>query len=344
MTRRPTIRDVAKAAGTSVGSVSRVLNGGPYASSDLHNKVMRAVSKLGYEPDVVAQSMRLKSTKTIACMLADIANPLYAEIVNAAEERLQKEGYVFVLSTTRNDEERELAMVSMVRRRRMDGMIIMASDETRKDVNAALTQANIPMVLLDREVPAQYDAVYVDHRGGAVDATRYLIGLGHKRIALLLPSENVRPGRERAIGYRQALTEAGIPIDPELIRPQKTSVNFAYTDIEKLLQAANPPTAIIVLGTRMLAGVMKTVSTRNLKIPEDLSIISVGDTDLTRFASPAITSIRWDLAELGRSAADLLIEQLNGVKRDKPQHISLPTELIIRGSCAPPRKATGRRS
>ena len=228
-------------------------------------------------------------------------------------------------------------MVSMFRRRRLDGMIFMASDETRKDVNDALTQANIPMVLIDRGVPAHCDAIFVDHKGAAVDATRYLIGLGHKRIALLLPSENVRPGRERANGYRQALTEAGIPIDPDLIRPQKTSVHFAYTDIEKLLQSPNPPTAIIVLGTRMLAGVMKTVSTRNLRIPEDLSIISVGDTDLTRFASPPITSIRWDLAELGRSAAELLIEQLNGVKRDKPQHISLPTELIIRGSCTKPR-------
>lgn len=343
MTRRPTIRDVAKAAGTSVGSVSRVLNGGPYASSELHNKVMRAVAKLGYEPDVVAQSMRLKSTKTIACLLADIANPLYAEIVNAAEERLQKEGYVFVLSTTRNDEERELAMISMVRRRRMDGMIVMASDETRKDVNTALAESAVPVVLIDREVPAKYDAVYVDHRGGAIDATRYLIGLGHKRIALLLPSEHVRPGRERAAGYRQALTEAGIAVDPDLIRPQKTSVHFAYADIEKLLQAPHPPTAIIVLGTRMLAGVMKTVSTRNLRIPEDLSLISIGDTDLTRFASPPITVVRWDLAELGRAAADLLIEQLNGVKRERPQHISLPTEFIIRGSCAPPKKQGGKR-
>src|SRR3546814_8821244 len=97
---------------------------------------------------------------------------------------------------------------------------------------------------------------------------RYLIGLGHKRVARLLPSEHVRPGRERAAGYRQALTEAGIAVDPELIRPQKTSVHFSYADIEKLLQGPHPPTAIIVLGTRMLAGVMKKVSTRTLRIPE----------------------------------------------------------------------------
>src|SRR3546814_159543 len=186
-----------------------------------------------------------------------------SDVCSSDLERLQKEGYVFVLSTTRNDEERELAMISMVRRRRMDGMIVMASDETRKDVNTALAEAAVPVVLIDREVPAKYDAVYVDHRGGAIDAMRYLIGLGHKRVALLLPSEHVRPGRERAAGYRQALTEAGIAVDPELIRPQKTSVPFSYADIEKLLQGPHPPTAIIVLGTRMLAGVMKTVSTRN---------------------------------------------------------------------------------
>ncbi len=327
MTRRPTIRDVAKAAGTSVGSVSRVLNGGPYASSDLHNKVMRAVAKLGYEPDVVAQSMRLKSTQTIGCMVSDIANPLYAEIVNAAEDRLQKEGYVFVLSSTRNDPDRELAMISVIRRRRMDGIIVMASNENRDHVNAALAESGMPTVLIDRDVPSQFDAAYVDHRGGAIEATRYLIGLGHKRIALLLPSEFVRPSRERAAGYRQALTEAGIPVDPGMIRPQKQSNSFAFQEVDELLGGANPPTAIIVLGTRMLAGVMKTVNTRGLRIPDDLSVISVGDTDLTRFASPPITAIRWDLVELGRSAAELLIEQLNGVKREKPSRVSLPTKF-----------------
>src|SRR3546814_12306884 len=119
-------------------------------------------------------------------------------------------------------------MISMVRRRRMDGMIVMASDETRKDVNTALAEAAVPVVLIDREVPAKYDAVYVDHRGGAIDAMRYLIGLGHKRVALLLPSEHVRPGRARAAGYRQALTEAGIAGDPELIRQQQTPGHFPY--------------------------------------------------------------------------------------------------------------------
>ncbi|HEX7075498.1 MAG TPA: substrate-binding domain-containing protein [Hyphomicrobiaceae bacterium] len=343
MKRRPTIRDVAKAAGVSVGSVSRVLNGGPYASPDLQSKVARAISDLDYQPDVVAQSMRLRSTQTIGCMLSEFTNPMYAEIVDAIEERLQREGYLLVCATTRNDAPRETAMISSIRRRRMDGLIVMAGNETFDDVNKALVELEIPTVLIDREVPVNYDAIYVDHRGGAIEATRYLIGLGHKRIALLMPSVQVRPGRERAEGYKAALREAGLPVDPNLIRPQKASTSFAFSEVDRLLQSEDPPTAIITLGTRMLAGVLKAVAARGLSIPDDMSIVSVGDTDIVRCAAPAITAIKWDLAEQGRDAAGLLIEQLNGVKRAGPVHLSLPTELIIRNSCAAPRSRTKKR-
>lgn len=344
MKRRPTIRDVAKAAGVSVGSVSRVLNDGPYASPDLKSKVARAINDLDYQPDVVAQSMRLRSTLTIGCMLSEFTNPMYAEIVDAIEERLQQESYLLVCATTRNDAARETAMISSIRRRRMDGLIVMAGNETFSDVNSALTELEIPTVLIDRDIPANYDAIYVDHRGGAIEATRYLIGLGHRRIALLMPSVQVRPGRERAAGYKAALIEAGLPVDPDMIRPQKASTSFAFSEVDRLLQTDDPPTAVITLGTRMLAGVLKAVSGRGLNIPEDISIVSVGDTDIVRCAAPAITAIKWDLTEQGRGAAELLIEQLGGAPRTAPVHLSLPTELIIRNSCAPPRAKTKKRA
>ncbi len=344
MKRRPTIRDVAKAAGVSVGSVSRVLNGGHYASSDLSGKVTKAIQELNYQPDVVAQSMRLKSTQTIGCMLAELANPMYAEIVDAVEERLQREGYLVVMSTTRNDLARETAMISSIHRRRMDGLIFMAGDETFAEVNGELSELGVPVVLIDREVPHKHDAVYVDHRGGAVEATKYLIGLGHTRIALLVSNQNVRAGRERAAGYRQAFADAGMPVDPNLIRVQKASTSFAYSEVDRLLQDEYPPTAIIALGTRTLAGVLKAVSTRGLSIPDDISIVSVGDTDIARCATPGITAIRWNLTEQGRVAAELLIDQLNDAKRSEPVRLSIPTELIIRNSCAAPRAYLKKRA
>lgn len=344
MKRRPTIRDVAKAAGVSVGSVSRVLNGGHYASSDLSDKVIKAIHDLNYQPDVVAQSMRLKSTQMVSCMLAELSNPLYAEIVDAVEEHLQRAGYLVVISTTKNDVRREIAMISSIRRRRMDGLIFMGGNETFDDVNAELLDLEIPTILIDREIPAHYDSIYVDHRGGAIEATKYLIGLGHTRIALLVPNLNVRAGRERVAGYKAAFASANLALDPDMIRPQKASTSFAYSEVYQLLQSPNPPTAVIVLGTRTLAGVLKAAAARGLSIPNDLSVVSVGDTDIARCATPAITALRWDLAALGRGAAELLIEQLNGVKRPEALHLSVPTELIIRNSCAAPHAKTKKRT
>src|SRR3546814_6002283 len=129
-----------------------------------------------------------------------------------------------------------------------------------------------------------------------------------------------------------------------MIRPQKASTSFAFSEVDRLLPTDDPPTAVITLGTMMLAGVLKAVSSRGLSIPEDISIIRVGDTDIVRCSAPAITAIKWDLTEQGRGAAELLIEQLGGATRTAPVHLSLPTELIIRNSCAAPRPRTKKRA
>jgi LacI family transcriptional regulator len=338
-TRRITIRDVAAAAGASVGSVSRVLNGGPNASKDLNDRVMRAVAKLGYEPDSVAQSMRLKSTQTIACMVPDVANPIYAEYINALEEHVQSAGYLLMLISTRHDIAREAAAISLIRRRRVDGLIMIGGSESHHEITSALEGLECPVVLVDRDSPKR-DTVCVDHRGGAIEATRHLVTLGHRRIALLVPGEAVKPARERTAGYRAVLEEAGLKYDPELVVPQPASTSFAYSAASSLLEIDNPPTAIITLGTHMLAGVMKAVSTKGLTVPDDLSIVSVGDTDLTQYASPSVTSLKWDVPQIGRVAGELMMARLNGKKAGQPryQKITMPTELVIRKSGAAPRK------
>ena len=179
---RPTIRDVAAKAGVSVSSVSRVLNGEPHTSAELHARIMRVVDRLGFEPHSAAQALRSRASNTIGCMVSDLSNPLYSEMVNAAEEELQRAGYVLMLGATRHAEERETAFVSAVRRRRMDGLLLFAGDNSHRNFTGALETLDMPCVAIDRDVP-DTPSVRADHRGGGFEVTRHLIGLGHRRIA-----------------------------------------------------------------------------------------------------------------------------------------------------------------
>jgi hypothetical protein len=198
---RATIRDVAAQAGVSVSSVSRVMNGEPHISPELHARIMRAVNRLRFEPHSAAQALRSRESKTIGCMVADLSNPLYSEMINGAEEEFQRAGYVLMLAATRHEQDRETAFVSAVRRRRMDGLLLFAGDNAHTDFTGALANLDLPCVAIDREVP-RIPSVRADHRGGGLEITRYLIGLGHRRIALLTGRAALLPSSERLAGYR----------------------------------------------------------------------------------------------------------------------------------------------
>jgi LacI family transcriptional regulator len=341
---RPTIRDVAAEAGVSVSSVSRTLNGGIYTSAELHARIMRAVKRLGFEPDQAAQALRSRASNTIGCMVADFSNPHYTGMVGAAEEEFQRAGFLLMLAATKHEEAREAAFLSAVRRRQMDGLLLFAGDNSHTDFMKGLATLDLPCVTVDREVPDSA-AVRVDHRGGALEVTRYLIGLGHRRIALLTGSAAVMPSAERLAGYRQAHLDAKIEVDPALIRPHMQGANTAFSSVCQLLQMAAPPTAIISLGTSMLAEVLEAITSKGLRYPQDVSIVCSGDTDLARHATPAISALSWDMDEVGRIAARLLLEQIrDGDKAAIGEPIYLPTRFILRHSCAaPPTAVRGRK-
>ncbi|GIQ73969.1 LacI family DNA-binding transcriptional regulator [Bradyrhizobium sp. RD5-C2] len=333
---RPTIRDVAAEAGVSVSSVSRALNGGIYTSAELHARIMRAVKRLGFEPDQAAQALRSGASNTIGCMVADFSNPHYTGMVSAAEEEFQRAGFLLMLAATKHEEAREAAFLSAVRRRQMDGLLLFAGDNSHKDFMKGLAMLDLPCVTVDRDVPDSV-MVRVDHRGGALEATRYLIGLGHRRIALLTGSAAVLPSSERLAGYRQAHQEAKIDVDPTLIRPHMQGTNTAFSSVCQLLQMTKPPTAIISLGTSMLAEVLEAITSNGLRYPQDVSIVCSGDTDLARHATPAISALSWDMNEVGRTAARLLLEQIREPdKAGSSAPVFLPTRLILRHSCAAP--------
>jgi LacI family transcriptional regulator len=242
-----------------------------------------------------------------------------------------------MLAATRHEEDRETAFISAVRRRRMDGLLLFAGDNAHKDFTGALANLELPCVAIDREVPG-VPSVRADHRGGGLEITRYLIGMGHRRIALLTGRAALLPSSERLAGYRRAHTEAGLAVDPDLIRPQSQGSSLAFSDVCQLLQGPNRPTAIITLGTHMLAGVMEALSSQGLRYPDDMSLVCIGDTDLARHATPSISALTWDLDEMGRVAARTLLDRIReGHKARDLRPVYLPTRFILRHSGARPR-------
>jgi LacI family transcriptional regulator len=331
----PTIRDVAVAADVAIGTVSRVLNGHKSVSDDVRRRVLKAIKKLKYEPDRVAQSMRLGKTRTVAFATRDISIPGFGSIVNAAEEALQSSGYTLLLTMTGERKDRELNLLRIFQQRRVDGVIMTTSNENDAELSKQIKGLGIPIVLLDRQTPTQLDAVTLDHRRGIRAATEYLHGLGHTRIALLTGNPSTRPAHERIAGFKDALAGFGKQAGHAVVRTGAFSAEFGFREASSLLSASTRPTAIIAGGMAMLSGVLQAIRARGLTIPDDISVVAGADSDLAALATPSVTAVRWSGTDEGRMAVQLLLNRL-GNPTVPVQRVMLSTELITRGSCAPP--------
>lgn len=334
--RRPTMRDVAKAADVSLGTVSRVINDKQSVRPSVRERVRKAMRELGYIPDAVAQSMRTQATMAIGCMVSDVSNPLFAQAVSAAEQVIHRASYIMVLTNSQDNKQRELDILSLFARRRVDGVICSISREDDPDIKEVLRTLHMPVVLLERTIDLPVDTVSTDHRSGTFQATNYLLALGHRRIGFITVTKAAAPGRERAEGFAQAYAGMRLSFDPGLTAFHGFSADYGYRTAYEFLTSKNPPTAIIA-GANQMVGVLRAVRALNLSVPQDLSLISFGDTDLTELFSPPLTVVRWNPATTGQLAAEVLLSRREGTGRKDPLRMRLPTELVLRGSCGPPR-------
>jgi LacI family transcriptional regulator len=339
MAGNPTIRDVALAANVAIGTVSRVLNGHKSVSDGVRRRVLKAIKKLKYEPDRVAQSMRLGVTRTVALAVRDISIPGFGAIVNAAEEVLRSSGYTLLLAITDERKERELDLMRIFQQRRVDAVIMTTSSEDDAHLAKQIKQLDVPLVLLDRENPPELDAVTLDHRRGIRAATEHLHGLGHTRIALLTGKPSTWPARERIAGFKEAYARLGKQANQSIIRTGSFSAEFGFREASSLLSSPTRPTAIIAGGMAMLSGVLQAVRARGLVIPNDISVIAGADSDLAALTTPSVTAVRWSGTDEGRMAVQLLLNRLGGNRKGPVQRVMLSTELIPRESCAPPSTA-----
>jgi len=329
-----TIRDVAKAAGVSVGTVSRSLNAPDTVRPFTLSKVRSAIQALGFQPDSRAQNMRRRNTMTIGFVVDDIGNPLHASVFRAADTAMRERGFSLYLVNTNGRAADESAAIDMLQHGRADGIIMTINNEQDARTLKHLEQSRIPLVLLDRDMPLEIDAVLTDHAAGMLQATTYLLEMGHRRIAMITGGNEIRPGRERLRGFTEAFQRRKLDVPTDLVRSQSLSADFGFRETTSLLQRADRPTAIIAAGNRILVGVLRALQQHNVSIPDDISLIACDRTDLAMLYPGPITLIDRDMEEIGRTGAHLLIDRLTNGTDGAAQRIFFPTRLIMGGSCA----------
>jgi LacI family transcriptional regulator len=333
---RMTIRDVARVAGVSVGTVSRVLNAHATVRPDTRRVVEKAITDLDYAPNAVAQSMRIRSTHTIGCVIREINISQLAGFVRAAHDALDEEGFSLLISNSEGRREREFELLARLARRQTDGVMMGPYTPIAGEFEEFLRGLAIPIVLIDRDQPEWADAVVADHANGTRLATEHLLDLGHRRIALLTGDAGLYPARERLRGFHEAHASRGLKPDPRLIRAESflPSAGFGFTSA--LLAQSGSPTAVVSGGIDMLSGVLRAIRYRGLDIPGDVSVIASGHSELAELYSPGIAVIAWDQAEVGRVAAGLLLDRVRKLATPERRYVLLPTEFVTRPSVGRP--------
>ena len=288
--RVPKITDVARAAGVSPATVSRVLNGTSGVSAGLTAKVQKAATKLGYVPFSSARVLRRQNAPVWAAIVSDIENPFFTTVVRGIEDVARKVNHRLVLCNSDEDLEREAAYIDIAIAERMAGVVIAVASVKESSLKP-LTDRNLPVVAIDRNAGRDIDAVVVDNRHGAEEATRHLIENGSKRIACITGPSRVNTANERLEGYRRALSDAGISSEVGLIRRVDYKETGGHEAALSLLTSRKPPDALFIANNPMAAGALRAIRELGLSIPNDVAIVAFDDSPWCALISPQLSVV-----------------------------------------------------
>jgi LacI family transcriptional regulator len=335
-----TIRDVARVAKVHPGTVSRALNVETRAlvNPETAERVIRAAEELGYRPNRIARGLKTSRSHTIGVLIPDITNPLFPPILRGIEDRLDEAGYTSLIVNTDNDTVRERIYLEAMRARQVDGFI-SATARLDRELLIDLAEGGTPLVLVNRSLEdGSVPAVTVNDRRGIGLAVEHVVGLGHERIGHVAGPQNLSTGHRRHLGFVEAMHAAGLKAPPEHIRfAALFTEDEGARACDELLDAAPELTAIVAANDLLAIGCYDTLDARGLTCPDYISIVGFNDMPFVDRLRPALTSVRVPQREIGKVAADLLLEQLGGGGETATEILLEPT-LMVRGSAASPRR------
>ena len=326
---RPTIRDVARQAGVSHQTVSRVINESADVLPETRALVEEAIKELGYRPSAIARSMARGQTHTLACISPNLTDYTFASVIEGAETEARQHGY-FILSSSATDPDAFRELVDeLVGHRRVDGLIVI---NPYSDARFEHLPENFPVVFVGARAHGEgISSVCLNDENVAYEATRHLISLGHTGIAMVTGPMEEDCSQDRTEGYRRALTEAGIPFDESMIVEGDWSATSGQDALLSFVEQGRAPTAVFAQNDRMAMGVLRAARDVNLKVPSQLAVIGVDDMPLSSYFDPPLTTMQQDMPRIGREATRILLDIINK-KNTSLREVKLSAQLIVRQS------------
>jgi len=333
-----TIADVAELAGVSVSTAARVLSGHGYAAEGTRRRVLEAAKELGYVPNQIARSLRTRQSNLVGLLIGDVENSFYSVIAKNVEAVAKDAGYHVVLCNSDDDPTSELEYLKLLEAMQVDALVVTPTTKNRRAL-ANLIDQGMVIVQVDRRVERlAADAILVDNEAGAVSAVTSLIDAGHTEIGILAGDVEVPTARQRLAGYERALGERGIPIRPELITTGSFHREHAIEDATELIRAEPPPTAVFAANNILAEALLIALDHEGLRVPRDVSVVAFDDVQWMSMVEPAVTAVRQPIADIARSAAELVFRRLREGRDGRPSTVVFRTELVERASVGPPRR------
>lgn len=322
-----TIKDIAKETGLGLATISSYLNGGNVREKN-RVKIEQAIEKLDFEVNEVARGLKTNRTKMIGIILPELNNIFFAEIITELEDVLRGQGYAAMICDCRTDEKREEEAIEFLKRRRVDGMIIIPTGKNGSCLQEFMS-AGKPVVMIDRRLRHVHcDTVLVDNRGAAEDAIRRLLDAGHQKIGMIAGAEEVYTAEERFQGYCGALAKAGILAEDSLIVRGDYTIRGGSRGIKELVERNPGMTAVFISNYEMTLGAMIELNELGIRIPEEMSVIGFDNIEFAKACIPRLSIVTQPTKELGRRAAELMLERLEEKGQAEFETVRLPTSFV----------------
>ena len=328
----PTIKDVAREAGVSVATVSRVMNDSGPVSEETRRRIREVAQRMRFTPNLAARSLITARTTTLGVLLPDLYGEFFSEVIRGVDQAARRHGYHLLVSSSHADRaETEAALRAM--RGRVDGLIIMSPDLDARALVQNLPD-RLPLVLLNSALEGDaYDSLTIENFQGATAMVRHLVGLGHRRIAMIKGAARNHDAAERLRGYRAALRKAGIERVPEWELAGDFTDGSGYRAVAELLRLDPRPTAVFAANDAMAIGAMSALREAGIDVPGEMAVTGFDDIPVARYVSPALTSVRVPIWEMGERATERVLRMLVGKEGRTRRRETLATELVVRASC-----------
>lgn len=331
------IKELAKRVGVSSATVSRVLNNSGYVKEETRKRVLEAVEEYNYVPNAIARNLSINDNHSIGVIIPDIENEFFFKAISGISEIADTYRYNIVYFGTNETLSKEHEFLDVAISQRLKGVIIAPVsqlDTITKDSLLKLEKSGIPVVLIDRDIRgARFDGVFVDNFGGAYDGVDVLIRNGHRKIAVIAGPSTSKPGKERLQGYRQAMEDAGIPVQEEYIAYGDFKSEKAYESTKYLLGLKNPPTAIFSSNNESTLGCLKYLTERGIVPGQEIALLGFDDIETLKVIDYKLSVVERDARKQGMEAMKLLMECFTDSKnRQRGKRILVPYQIILRGS------------